>query len=47
MIWLNFGIWRSKSTSVFVWRRIYKNGVTWTPFVMAEIRYNRRQCVTK
>ena len=39
MLWISFGKWSSKATSMFVWDRVYRKGYIWTPFVMASIRY--------
>lgn len=39
MIILNFVKWNRKSNSLFVYKRIYKNRVKWTPFVQVQVRY--------
>lgn len=39
MFILNFAKWNSKSTSLFVYKRLYKNGYKWTPIVQVSRRY--------
>lgn len=39
MIILNFSKWNSKSTSLFIYKRLYWNGYKWTPFVQVSGRY--------
>lgn len=39
MIWISFARWDTKSDSMFIWERVYRNGNRWTPFIMAKIRY--------
>lgn len=43
MIWINFDVWSSyKFSSLFkrawVWKRFYKKGYLWTPFIFLEIK---------
>ncbi len=42
MIWISFSNWATKSGSMFIWERVYRNGYQWTPFIMARIRYPKR-----
>lgn len=39
MIVLNFGKWRHKATSMFLYDRVYKNGYKWTPICLVRFRY--------
>lgn len=40
MLWLNFNTWNSYSYKWFVWKRIFKRGYEWTPFIYLTLRKN-------
>ena len=39
MIWIALGKWSSASGPWCIRRRIYRNGLQWTPFVTVHLRY--------
>lgn len=43
MIWLNYKGWATHKFSTrfkraWIWKRIYRNGHRWTPFIVLEIK---------